>query len=146
MCLVCYSPKKRESLQQVFASQSPVKIVGTKKNRKNVSVRILRIIAYLGMQELLLLIICPSHSIHQWEITVHMESPEIKVKYQIQPVNNEDKCFTCKNCKMTTLASIFQTKLVSQMMIKADQTKLENFTCFCPRRVLAQRPKPEEAL
>ena len=31
---------------------------------------------------------------------------------------------------MTTLASIFQTKLVSQMMIKADQTKLENFTCF----------------
>ena len=32
--LVCYSPKKRESLQQVFASQSPVKIVGTKKNSK----------------------------------------------------------------------------------------------------------------
>ena len=27
MHLVCYSPKKRESLQQVFASQSPVKIV-----------------------------------------------------------------------------------------------------------------------
>ena len=72
VCLVCYSPKKRESLQQVFASQSPVKIVGTKKNRKNVSVRILRIIAYLGMQELLLLIICPSHSIHQWEIVCTM--------------------------------------------------------------------------
>ena len=34
MCLVCYSPKKRESLQQAFASQSPVKIVGTKKNSK----------------------------------------------------------------------------------------------------------------
>ena len=32
--LVCYSPKKRESLQQAFASQSPVKIVGTKKNSK----------------------------------------------------------------------------------------------------------------
>ena len=32
--LVCYSPKKRESLQQVFASQSPVKIVGTKKSSK----------------------------------------------------------------------------------------------------------------
>ena len=32
--LVCHSPKKRESLQQVFASQSPVKIVGTKKNNK----------------------------------------------------------------------------------------------------------------
>ena len=31
---------------------------------------------------------------------------------------------------MTTLASIFQTKLVSQMMIKTDQNKLENFTCF----------------
>ena len=29
---------------------------------------------------------------------------------------------------MTTLASIFQTKLVSQMMIKTDQSKLENFT------------------
>ena len=26
------------------------------------------------------------------------------------------------------IASIFQTKLVSQMMIKADQTKVENFT------------------
>ena len=31
---VCYSPKKRESLQQAFASQSPVKIVGTKKSSK----------------------------------------------------------------------------------------------------------------
>ena len=31
---------------------------------------------------------------------------------------------TCKNCKMTTLASVFQ------MMIKTDQNKLENFTCF----------------
>ena len=83
------------------------------------------------------------------DITVHMESPEIKVKllveqciaiyirstsctacYKVQPVNNEEEFVTCKNCKMTTLASIFQTKLVSKMMIKADQTKLENFTCF----------------
>ena len=32
MCLVCYSPKKRESLQQAFASQSLVKIVSTKEN------------------------------------------------------------------------------------------------------------------
>ena len=31
---VCYSPKKRASLQQAFASQSPVQIVGTKKNSK----------------------------------------------------------------------------------------------------------------
>ena len=31
---------------------------------------------------------------------------------------------------MTTLASIFQTKLIWQMMIKTDQTKVENFTCF----------------
>ena len=31
---------------------------------------------------------------------------------------------------MTTLASIFQTKLVLQMMIKTDQTKLENFKCL----------------
>ena len=31
---------------------------------------------------------------------------------------------------MTTLASVFQTKLVPQMMIKTDQNKLENFTCF----------------
>ena len=31
---------------------------------------------------------------------------------------------------MTTVASIFQTKLVSQMMIKTDQNKLENLTCF----------------
>ena len=84
------------------------------------------------------------------DITVHMESPEIKAKLlveqciaiyinrsisciacnKIKPANNEEEFVTCKNCKMTTLASIFQTKLVSQMMIKADQTKLENFTCF----------------
>ena len=32
--LVCYSPKKRESLQQAFACQSPLKIVGTKKSGK----------------------------------------------------------------------------------------------------------------
>ena len=31
---------------------------------------------------------------------------------------------------MTTLASDFQTKLVSEMMIKTDQNKLENFTSF----------------
>ena len=31
---------------------------------------------------------------------------------------------------MTTLASIFQTKLVFQMMIKTGQNKLKNFTCF----------------
>ena len=31
---------------------------------------------------------------------------------------------------MTTLASVFQTKLVCQMMIKTDDNKLENFTCF----------------
>ena len=31
---------------------------------------------------------------------------------------------------MTTLASVFQTKLVSHMMIKTDQNRLENFTCF----------------
>jgi len=31
---------------------------------------------------------------------------------------------------MSTLATIFQTKLVSQMMIKTDQNKVENFTCF----------------
>ena len=34
MHLVCYSPKKRESLQQAFTSQSPVKIVGTKIHSK----------------------------------------------------------------------------------------------------------------
>ena len=43
---------------------------------------------------------------------------------KIQPVNNEEEFVTCKNCKMTTLASIFQTKLVCQMMIKTDQNKL----------------------
>ena len=31
---------------------------------------------------------------------------------------------------MTTLASIFQTKLVLQMMIKTDENKLENVTSF----------------
>ena len=31
---------------------------------------------------------------------------------------------------MTTLASVFHTKLVSQMVIKTDQNKLENFTFF----------------
>ena len=34
MRLVCYSPKKRESLQQAFAGQSSVKIVSIKKNNK----------------------------------------------------------------------------------------------------------------
>ena len=43
---------------------------------------------------------------------------------------NEEEFVTCKNCKVTTQASVFQTKLVSQMMIKTDQNKLENFTCF----------------
>ena len=32
VCLVCYSPKKRESLQQAFTSPSSVKIFGTKEN------------------------------------------------------------------------------------------------------------------
>jgi len=49
---------------------------------------------------------------------------------KIQPVNNEEEFVTCKNCTMSTLATIFQTKLVSQMMIKTDQNKVENFTCF----------------
>jgi len=69
-----------------------------------------------------------------------MESPEIRKKLlagqritiyinrstsciacnKIQPVNNEEGFATSKNYKMTTLASIFQTKLVSQMMIKTD--------------------------
>ena len=70
-------------------------------------------------------------------MTLHMESPEIKAKLlveqciaiyinrstsciacnKVQPVNNEEEFVTCKNCKMTTLASIFQTKLVSQVFI-----------------------------
>ena len=49
---------------------------------------------------------------------------------KIQPLNNEEEFVTCKNCKMTTLASIFQTKLVLQRMIKTEQNKLENLTCF----------------
>ena len=76
-----------------------------------------------------------------------METPEIKDKLlvgqcividinkstsciacnKIQPVNNEEGFVTCK---MITLASVFQTKLVSQMMIKTDQNKLQNLTCF----------------
>ena len=31
---------------------------------------------------------------------------------------------------MTTLASVFQTKLVFQMMSRNDHNKLENFTCL----------------
>ena len=84
------------------------------------------------------------------DITIYMESPEIKDKLlagqciaidinkstscitcnKIQPVNNDEEFVTWKNCKMTTLASVFQTKLVCQMMIKTDDNKLENFTCF----------------
>ena len=64
-------------------------------------------------------------------MTFHMESPEINDKLlrhciaidiknstsciacnKIQPVNNEEEFVTCKNCKMTILASGFQTKLV----------------------------------
>ena len=44
------------------------RLLAQRKTAKNASMRILTIIAYLSMQELLLLIICPSHSIHQWEI------------------------------------------------------------------------------
>ena len=33
---------------------------------------------------------------------------------KIQPVNNEEEFVLCKNCEMTTQASTFQTKLVSQ--------------------------------
>ena len=60
------------------------------------------------------------------DITIHMESPEIKDKLlvgqciaiyinrstsciacnKIQPVNNVEEFVTCKNCKMATLASI----------------------------------------
>ena len=74
------------------------------------------------------------------DITIHMESPEISYYYciaiyinrsksciacnKIQPVNNEEEFVTCENCKMATLASIFQAKLVSQMMIKTSQNKL----------------------
>ena len=51
---------------------------------------------------------------------------------KIQTVNNEEEFVTYKNCKMTTLTSVFQTKLVSQMIIKTDQKKIENFTCPTP--------------
>ena len=44
------------------------KLLAQRKTAKYASMRILRIIAYLSMQELLLLMICPSHSIHQWEV------------------------------------------------------------------------------
>ena len=44
------------------------RLLAQRKTAKNASMRILTIIAYLSMQELLLLIICPSHSIHRWEI------------------------------------------------------------------------------
>ena len=74
------------------------------------------------------------------DITIYMESPEIKDKLlagqciaidinkstssiscnKIQPVNNDEEFVTCKNCKMTTLTSV----------IKTDDNKLENFTCF----------------
>ena len=47
------------------------------------------------------------------------------IKNKIQPVNNEEELVTCKNWKMTTLASVFQAKLVSQMMIKTDQKNLK---------------------
>ena len=65
------------------------------------------------------------------------------MQYKIQPINNEEEFVTCKNCKMTTLASIFQTKLVSQMMIKTDQNKLENFSSF---NAAIQSPTPVSEL
>ena len=83
------------------------------------------------------------------DITIHMESPEIKDKLLVGQciaiyINRSTSCIasnkiqrifeeefvTYKNYKMTTLASIFQTKLVLQMMIKTDKHKLPNFTCF----------------
>ena len=71
------------------------------------------------------------------DITVHMESPEIKDKLlvgqciaidinkstpciasnKIQPVNNEEDFVTCKDCKMTTLASVFQTNNIQNFSI-----------------------------
>jgi len=50
------------------------KLLTQRKIAKNASMWILRIIAYLSMQELVLLIICPSHSIHQWEIVCTLSS------------------------------------------------------------------------
>ena len=85
------------------------------------------------------------------DITIHMESPEMKNRLlvgqciaidinqstsciacnKIQPVNNNEEEFvTGKNCKVTTLASVFQTKLVSQMMIKTDQKAFTKFYMF----------------
>ena len=74
------------------------------------------------------------------DITIHMESARVLVGQciaiyinrstsciacnKIQPVNNVEEFVTCKNCKMATLASISQTKLVLQMMIKTGQNKL----------------------
>ena len=50
---------------------------------------------------------------------------------KIQPVNNEEEFVTCKNCKMTTLASSFLNKACfPKLIIKTDQNKLENFACF----------------
>ena len=103
----------------------------------------LTIIHFVFMRNLSTLMSC--HIVEPIDdITIHMESPEIKDKLlvgqciaiyinrstsciacnKIQPVNNVEEFVTCKNCKMATLASIFQTKLVSQMMIKTSQNKL----------------------
>ena len=65
--LVCYSPKKRESLQQGFASQSPVKVVGIKKNNKrrfNADTEDHCISKHARITPADHL----SHSIHRWEI------------------------------------------------------------------------------
>ena len=45
--------------------------------------------------------------------------------------NTEDsEMITCKNCKVTTLSSVMNTKLVAQVMIKSEDNKLFRYACF----------------
>ena len=79
------------------------------------------------------------------DITIHVESPEkkrvtsrtmychstlIRQHHALHAIKFNQLIMRKSLLPLTTLASVFQTKLVSQMMIKTDHSKLENFTCF----------------
>ena len=47
-----------------------------------------------------------------------------------EPLPTDNPTMTCKSCKITTLSTTCNHKLVCQMMVKTKSGKLQNYTCF----------------
>lgn len=46
-----------------------------------------------------------------------------------ESAKESSEVITCTNCKMTTLASVFKTNLICQILLKSED-KITNYTCF----------------